>query len=382
MEEKELSNVPQNEIEVNQNESTNENVKTAVSKGKSIFRFCFCTVIILATLFLLQRLLMPKYMSDIVEGAMIAEYYEEDHDFDVVFIGDCEVYENFSPQVLWDEYGINSFIRGSAQQLIWQSYYLMEDTLRFEKPDVFVFNILSMKYNVPQSEAYNRMSIDGMKWSGAKIHNVSASMTEEEEFADYLFPILRYHSRWSELSKEDVKYMFHADPVTFNGYYMRCDVLGVDPESVPKGKPLGDYNFGSNSYEYLDKMVELCEKNGVQLVFVKAPSLYPYWYDQWEEQIEQYAQAHDILYINYLELIDELGIDFSTDTYDAGLHMNLYGAEKLSRHIGQVLSANCGVPDRRKEAELSKVWDKKREAYEAEIASQLRSIELTGKVEK
>ena len=70
---------------------------------------------------------MPKYVDDVIEGALIAEYYEEDKEHDVIFIGDCEVYENFSPAVLWQEYGIHSYIRGSAQQLIWQSYYLPSD---------------------------------------------------------------------------------------------------------------------------------------------------------------------------------------------------------------------------------------------------------------
>ena len=63
---------------------------------------------ILASLWFLQRLVMPKYMGDVVEGNFMAEYYDTEKDHDVIFIGDCEVYENFSPQVLWDEYGINS----------------------------------------------------------------------------------------------------------------------------------------------------------------------------------------------------------------------------------------------------------------------------------
>ena len=73
----------------------------------------------------LQALLMPKYMDNTKEGALIGEYYENAGNNDVIFIGDCEVYENFSPITLWEEYGITSYIRGSAQQLIWQSYYLM-----------------------------------------------------------------------------------------------------------------------------------------------------------------------------------------------------------------------------------------------------------------
>ena len=86
-----------------------KNIRTAV----------LWVLILTAGLWLLNALFMPKYMSDIPEGALIAEYYKEETDHDVVFIGDCEVYENFSPDLLWREYGVTSYIRGSAQQLIW-----------------------------------------------------------------------------------------------------------------------------------------------------------------------------------------------------------------------------------------------------------------------
>jgi len=94
----------------------------------------------LTALWLLQALLIPKYMAPRErEGALIGEYYDFAGENDVVFIGDCEVYENFSPVTLWQEYGITSCIRGSPQQMIWQSYYLMEETFRYETPKVMVF---------------------------------------------------------------------------------------------------------------------------------------------------------------------------------------------------------------------------------------------------
>ena len=37
---------------------------------------------------------------------------------------------------------------------------------------------------------------------------------------------------------------------------------------------------------------------------------------------------------------DEVGIDYSNDTYDGGLHLNLYGAEKMSRYFGKLLREN------------------------------------------
>ena len=132
-------------------------------KKKRVLAGVLVLILVIGSLYLLQRLLVPKYQTGIVEGSMVEEYYKDESDHEVLFVGDCEVYENFSTITLWENYGITSYIRGSAQQLTWQSYYLLEDALRYETPKVVVFNVLALKYNEPQSEAYNRMSIDGMK---------------------------------------------------------------------------------------------------------------------------------------------------------------------------------------------------------------------------
>lgn len=337
-------------------------------KGKRIAAVIITLLIAAGVLFFLERLLVPKYVDDVVEGAFVAEYYrEENKDFDVIFIGDCEVYENFSPVVLWNEYGINSYIRGSAEQYIWQSYYLLEDTLRYHKPQVVVFNIQSLQFNESQSEAYNRMSIEGMRWSASKVGAIKASMTEDEHFIEYVFPLLRYHSRWNELTKADFEYMFHSKQVTHNGYFMRIDARPA--EDVPPGRPLADYSFGDKAMMYLDKIRQLCEKNDIKLLMIKAPSLYPEWYEEYEMQVEDYAETYDLPYINFLEIQDQTGIDYTTDTYDGGLHMNLSGAEKLADYIGPVL-LDMGVSDRRGDPELDAIWEENNADYEAEIKEQ------------
>ncbi len=382
-------------------------------------------VVMFTVLFFLQKLLMPKYMSDIVEGALTAEYYEETTDHEVIFVGDCEVYENFSPITLYEEFGITSYIRGSAQQLSWQSYYMLEDTLRYEKPKVAVFNVLALKYDEPQSEAYNRMTIDGMKFSSSKyymledtlryekpkvaVFNVLAlkydepqseaynrmtidgmkfsssklgaiqsSMTEQENMLDYLFPILRYHSRWSDLSSDDFKYMFKKDKISHNGYYMRVDVRPA--KGFPEPDKLADYTLGSNAMKYLDKMRVLCEENGIEFVLVKSPSLFPHWYDEWDEQIEAYAEKYNLDYFNYEKMAEEVGIDYNTDTYDAGLHLNLDGAEKLSRYFGTYLKENYDLTDYREDPEYEKVYEEKIQFYEDMKEAQYKELEEYGEI--
>lgn len=349
-----------------------------MGKWKKIVVAAVSCFFLAAVFFGMQQLVMPKYMDDILEGAFIGEYYKETSGHDVLFVGDCEVYENFSPVALWQDYGITSYIRGSAQQLIWQSYYLLEDTLKYETPKVVVYNVQSMVHNEPQREEYNRMTLDGMRWSKSKIDSIKASMTEEEQFLDYVFPILRYHGRITELQKSDLKYYFQKRKVTHNGYYMRIDTMPYE-EPMEEEEP-DDYRFGTNACTYLDKLAGLCEEKGIQLVLVKAPSLSPVWYDEYEQQIKDYAAAHNLLYINYLKLADKLGINYETDTYDGGLHMNLYGAEKLSAHLGKTLKKKCGVPDRRGDDKLGKIWAEKEKFYRQMIQDQTKELEEYGEI--
>lgn len=345
--------------------------------AKKWLKFIISALIVIITLALLQALLVPKYVNGVIEGAFIKEYYGEVKDHDVIFVGDCEVYENFSPVTLWEEYGINSYIRGSAEQYIFQSYYILEDTLRYETPKIVIFNVQSMCFPESRNEAYNRMSIEGLKWSSSKVGSIMASMREEEHFLDYVFPILRYHSRWSDIDSSDFKYMFDTEKVSHNGYYMRVDVRPA--LNVPEGKPLSDYSFDEKCWNYLDKMRELCNEKGITLLLIKAPSLYPYWYDEWDVQFVEYAEKHGLTYINFLELTEEIGIDYNTDTYDAGLHMNLAGAEKLSKWLGGYLTENFGLSDRRSESELSERWAEKIAFYEAEKKAQYEKYGINEK---
>ena len=165
-----------------------------------------------ALLFLILTIGIVALLSEVLvrkeSRNMLGGYLEEPENYDVLFFGDSMLVTAMVPMEMWEDYGIASYVRGSPQQLIWHSYYLMEETLRYETPKAFVFNVLSMKYGEPQSEAYNRLALDGMKWSQSKAASIQASMTEEEDFISYVFPLLRFHSRWSELKAEDFEYAF------------------------------------------------------------------------------------------------------------------------------------------------------------------------------
>ncbi len=325
-------------------------------------------VLLIVLLVFLQCLLVPKH-GDVPEGLLVREYYGAKTRHNLIFVGDCEVYESFSTVTLWEEYGISSYIRGSAQQLIWQSYYLLAEMIaRGEAPEAVVYNVLAMKYDDPQHEEYNRMTLDGMEWSQYKTDAIRASMTDDEDFFSYVFPILRYHDRISELKREDFTALFsERETVSYNGYLMQTGIVPME-EEIEIASPFPDELISDYCFGYLDKMRTLCEENGIELILIKAPTnnWKYHWYDDWDAQIREYADRNGLSYYNFIGLLEEIGLDYSTDTYDAGIHLNVYGAEKMSRYFGRILSEELGLSDLRSDEALSLEWEKIAARYENE----------------
>jgi hypothetical protein len=65
-------------------------------------------------------------------------------------------------------------------------------------------------------------------------------------------------------------------------------------------------------------------------------------------------------------MAEEIGIDWECDTYDAGLHLNVWGAEKLSAYFGRLLTEHHGLSSQKGDSVLESVWAEKCAVYEAE----------------
>ena len=162
---------------------------------------------------------------------------------------------------------------------------------------------------------------------------------------------MRYHSRIFELKGEDFRYLFRRKSNTVMGHPVVTSVKEM--KDLPSPRKLKDYSFSEENMDYLDRMRRLCEEKGITFMLIKAPGVYPYWYDEYDAQIKEYAESHSLTYINLLEVSDEIGIDYSADTYDAGIHLNESGSVKLCRYLAPVLSEELGLPDHRNEPETA-----------------------------
>ena len=140
-------------------------------------------------------------------------------------------------------------------------------------------------------------------------------------------------------------------------YLIRREELNI--YDIPIGRITEQY------MAYLDLMTELCQEKGIKLVLIKSPSLYPHWYEEWDAQMVEYAKAHDLLYINMLDIAEsEIGIDYNVDTYDGGLHMNVTGAEKCASYLGRILVDKYGIASARGDEDLEAYWAEVEKRYD------------------
>ena len=310
------------------------------------------------------RLVSLKYINLYPEGSFISDYYKEENSHDVIFLGDCEAYTSFSPVYMYHEFGITSFVRGNSQQLIGQSYYILKETLKYEIPKIVVLSIGNMQYNPGIKEEYNRLLLDKMRWSKEKIELIKYSKLKEESIISYLFPLLRYHSRIGELTKDDIDYLFKDEVVSHNGFLINQDVKPLTV--LPSRKILDNYNFSENNINYLKKIVDLCKENNITLILEKSPTLYPYWYLEYDKFISDFAKENHLDYYNFINQIDDIKLDFKYDTYDSGTHLNLSGAEKFTKYFGNILKEKYGMKSHLDE-KIKMDYNKKYERYMNEI---------------
>ena len=121
---------------------------------------------------------------------------------------------------------------------------------------------------------------------------------------------------------------------------------------------------------YMDKIIKLCRENGADLLLYSGPSPVNYNFRK-HNGLAAFAKEKGLTYLDLN--LEELGINWETDTTDKGDHLNLSGAEKVTRHLGKFLAESRELPDRRG-MEGFEEWDENAEKFAEEAGPKLLKI--------
>lgn len=341
--------------------------------------FLFIKLIIFLTLTLLvvntvNNLLKPKYYytEEWPTTNTYVDFYKlEKNSVDVLMFGSSHAVSSLNPQVIYDNYGITSYNLGCEQQSPLITYYWLREALKYQSPKVVIIDTYTFHkytdayvYNEMNcSEAAVRKAIDSMHFSPLKIEagqNIER-YDDTQNGLSYPFLNIRYHSRWTKIGESD----FTENAMVEHGGVKGFATLGgtnqelqYTPFKAIDAEQAGSEEMVNVAKEYIGKTVELCKKEGIELIFINIPygeSIERY------KAIKEYADMNGILYFDFNEefLYNEISYNAAENLMG---HPNYLGAEKISMYIGKLLATKYNIVRREDDT-----YDKSRLVYEHKI---------------
>ena len=308
--------------------------------------------ILAISLYYINRTFVPKYIyknSIWPTTSSYNQFYKMDKDsVDVLFFGSSVAVNAFSPQEIYNNYGIRSYNLGSEQQSVFLSYYWLKEALRFQSPKAVVLDTkflfeLHPENPINTTEGLTRKCLDPMKWSRVKAEAVSAlcEIDSEQSELSYYLTNIRFHTRWESLTEYDILYK-EVQTAELKGY---SPIEEYGPDTYNTYTFGGDFETAAAPHmimkEYLDKMTELCKEEGISFILVSLPG--NDMNDSINNMLSSYAEEYKVDYYNLCEteMYNSIGAILPRESMIG--HENLWGSIKMSKFIGKMLSEDYGI---------------------------------------
>lgn len=339
---------------------------------RRVIKAIFFLIITICGFFIVSSILTPKRTAFPFDTDLKVQgfYDEPKNSLDVIFLGSSHLYFGIDPNVIWKNNKLKTYNLGLNEQPMWLSYFYFKEALKYQTPKVVVLEVFYLEntrkfkdYDDFATENVNRINLDPMKFSLNKINAIKESVPENE-FLDYLFNINKYHDRWKNLHKND--FIGYDKPYIYKGFtsslktYKETRVRDYEVKEGKEGKVLHD-----KSVKYLGKIIQLAKENNIEIVFVKTPIAQAIFRQEFADAlatIKNYGDKEKIDFINYNELYNDIGFDFLKHMSDKSGHLNKYGAEIISKHIGDYLESKY-FKEKSLDHIINKAWDNNLKLY-------------------
>ncbi len=346
-------------------------------KKKAGLLFKTILFIILFAACLFGVMLITQRKASYEKNALFFEEAKKEH-LDVLFLGSSHVINGINPITLYEDYGFTSYNLAGHGSIMQETYWQLIRALDYCKPEYVVVDCYMLEKNyqyldvcdentspeeVKESIEHLHLNMDAYPLSKLKMAAVKDLIQDPDIQKEFLFDFMLYHNRWTELSKNDFgRINGTGNKNNLMGAEMRYGVkTDVDVyEQCQEGEVLPEHTVCE---EYLMKIIDECQRDGIGVLLVYLP-----FSATTEDQIaantaEQVAQTYNVPCINMLKTEDI--IDEATDLNDHG-HLNVAGAGKVTRSIGEWLSANTELTDHRGEAGFEE-WDARSGEFNEEV---------------
>ncbi len=300
-------------------------------------------------------------------------YNTPDDTIDVVFVGTSHVFCGIYPCQLWEDYGMAAFDMSVSGMDKTSSYYGLKELLKTQSPKVVAIDVYSLLFDEMDVEANEYRNLLGMKTSKNSMDLVSNyPYIDEDTEREYIFRWPIIHTRYTELTKYD---FVDYEPSKYGrGAFYTWSSNGSETPDLVALQNAGMGELSETNKEWLDSLVELSHEEDFELIFFVAPALINTEQQTVINAASAYASASGIPFYDCSAHRDELSIQDQVDYLDSD-HLNAYGAAKLTKYLGDIISENYQIVDRRNDDNYS-LWHKDLEYYNhLKLASEMENTD-------
>ncbi len=306
----------------------------------------------------------------------IAGFYEEPKDsLDAVYIGSSNCYAFWNPLVAWEKYGITVYPFNSNTQPIIAAEHLIKEVRKTQPNALIILNTNTLGMKMMTNVRYHYL-LDYLPFSLNKL-SLTHYLSQEagvsfEESLEFYFPIIRYHTRWDELSYQDFHYEVDGlkGASAYNLYLNTAQNISKKYIITDETAPPPDFIT-----EAFNNLLDYCDEENVNILFVTVPRA-----EESEliaKQINAINQQITDRGYPVLDLMDQpevMGANPNRDYYNMG-HMNVHGSVKYTQYLSEYLIEHYGFQDKRGQAAYES-WDAGWDKYTNTLNKSILEFEL------
>lgn len=330
---------------------------------KRFFKILICliifVIILVSILLKVGEFLVPEWNDEWGNTSIVKNFYAlEKNSIDVLAVGSSHVIKGFSALELFENYGISAYGLGTEQQSLMNSLAWIKESQKTQNEKIVLLEAHMFFEQTP--EAQNRKGMDNMKLSWNKIQCAyydSKQRNSFENFVSLIFPITRYHSRWSEVinSVGEKKEIYP----NYRGYAFSNEICGNKDYKTLDETIKTEKEFFWDYEKLLEKTIKYCKSKNIELIIYKGPDMD--WDMERHNAVARVAKENDITFLdfNLKDLSEEIQFDYANDCEYLN-HTNIFGAEKVSNYLGKYISENYEISDKRNDPNYDYLVDEEK----------------------
>ena len=296
---------------------------------------------------------------------------------DIMLFGNSHLYTGINPKNLSLALGVNAFIYASPGTSIADSYYCLKEAVKECKPKLVVMETFGMNdfnpYQLKGSHLSDQMkSFSARRDFETKICSTPCLFSVDNYFYawsttirnhDYLF------TNWKQLKKN--RKIRSKTPKKENKLYLGRYVRfrsGIAQEVLKRYKKEGapvkgnEYTYSKYTEMYVEKIVEFCNKEGIELIFLTLPMYEKHISDYhiWQTELAKVLNRYPNKWLNLQKMPEckDFGVFAFENTYRKNQHMTYNGSLLATYKLADFVndSINVKLPERQKDIEWHKMF--------------------------